>query len=390
MKRSISSLLIILATVSSYAQAKFESGYFISNDGQRVACQIRIMEWSESKFEYRMGDGADTKAGSIDDAKEFGVDNGLIFRRFEVKIDRSSEELSRLDFKRNPVFEDAILFLQVLVEGKASLFQYKQGEMFRFFYTVDQAPIQQLVNKRYMATSTQATYNDMFRQQLYNDLKCSSISQKDMERMRYDAKDLSKIFVVFNECNGTVSSIVVKEPDKKTVYHLALRLATAYNSLNVSSSLPAGGSLDFGSHGSYRVGLEIESILPFQEGVWSLTIEPVFQSYSTEINYGGDKIDYKSIDFNIGVRRRFLVRDNSYFFVGGAFVYSLPMSSTIKSGGLVFNISTGLNFALAAGYSRNRFSAEINYGFSRGLLGDYASFNSSYKGPALVVGFRLF
>ena len=132
MKRSISSLLIILATVSSYAQAKFESGYFISNDGQRVACQIRIMEWSEGKFEYRMGDGADTKAGSIDDAKEFGVDNGLIFRRFGVKIDRSSEELSRLDFKRNPVFEDAILFLQVLVEGKGSLFQYKQGEMFRF------------------------------------------------------------------------------------------------------------------------------------------------------------------------------------------------------------------------------------------------------------------
>ena len=275
MKRSISSLLIILATVSSYAQAKFESGYFISNDGQRVACQIRIMEWSESKFEYRTGDGADTKAGSIDDSKEFGVDNGLIFRRFEVKIDRSSEELSRLDFKRNPVFEDAILFLQVLVEGKASLFQYKQGEMFRFFYTVDQAPIQQLVNKRYMATSTQATYNDMFRQQLYNDLKCSSISQKDMERMRYDAKDLSKIFVVFNECNGEASSIVAKEPDKKTVYHLALRLATAYNSLNVSSSLPAGGSLDFGSHGSYRVGLEIESMLPFQEGVWSLTLEQI-------------------------------------------------------------------------------------------------------------------
>ena len=132
MKRFCFYLIALLLANESFGQAKFESGYFISNDGQRVACQIRIMEWSENKFEYRMGDGADTKAGSIEDAKEFGVDNGLKFRRFEVKIDRSSEELSRLDFKRNPVFEDAILFLQVLVEGKGSLFQYKQGEMFRF------------------------------------------------------------------------------------------------------------------------------------------------------------------------------------------------------------------------------------------------------------------
>ena len=149
MKRILFIVTFMTASVAVFGQVKFEEGYFISTEGQRTACQIRNVDWRNNpkSFEYRLGADGESKEVSIDQVVEFGVTNGSTFKRFAVKIDRSTSDLTRMTYNRNPEFVDETLFLRVLIEGKGSLYEYSEDKFLRYFYTVDQSLIQQLVFK---------------------------------------------------------------------------------------------------------------------------------------------------------------------------------------------------------------------------------------------------
>jgi hypothetical protein len=106
-----------------------------------------------------------------------------------------------LSHERNPIFKEEVLFLRVLIEGKANLYLYESNNLTRFFYSLEESEIEQLVFKRYRSQGNKIGNNHLFRQQLWSHLQCPSFRMNKVEKTNYTRRDLVKYFVDFNECH---------------------------------------------------------------------------------------------------------------------------------------------------------------------------------------------
>ena len=133
-------------------QIEFERGYFIDRDGNRTECLIRNQDWQNNpeRFSYQLNEASDVEQAGLAQVREFGVYDAFRFIAAEVDIDRASDDINKLDTKRNPTYEREQLFLKVLIEGRATLYSYKGEGLTRFFYSVNSGAISQLVYKRYL------------------------------------------------------------------------------------------------------------------------------------------------------------------------------------------------------------------------------------------------
>lgn len=382
------------------AQIVFEPGYFIGPDGTRSNCLILNADWKSNPktFEYRLND-TDGK-GDIETISEFGITAGSIFRRFTVGIDRSTSDINALTTFREPDFKQETLFLRLLVSGKAVLYMYEDHGFVRFFYSVDGSAVSQLVYKRFMQTGERGfetgyvAENQQYKQDLFNRLKCASITQGDVGKLKYERAVLMKFFDRYNECTGTaVKTNEVEEPKTRTQF--SLLVGAGFNNCSYYNGYT---NVEFETAIAMRFGAEIEFVLPFNKGMWSVTLQPVYQSYSSKTP-GTTKIDYNSLDLGAGGRRYLFIRGKNSLYVSAGLVYGLVTHGVITyptfpptgslSGG--FNISSGLNPVVGVGYRVSRFSAELSYGFPRRILDDYNGngFTSSYSGVIFMLGYRL-
>ncbi|WP_157429294.1 hypothetical protein [Aequorivita sublithincola] len=124
MKNTLLILFLVFFMFSSVSQNQYESGYFIKNDGSKISCLVRPLDWSTNPvtFQYKLSEDAKTEIGKIENVKEFGTDFTTKFFRTTVEIDQSSEAIASLTYDRNPVFKQETLFVKVLVEGKVTLY----------------------------------------------------------------------------------------------------------------------------------------------------------------------------------------------------------------------------------------------------------------------------
>ena len=75
MKKHLLFLLTALLSIGGYAQVKFESGYYISNAGQKIEGLIKNVDWENNPttFEYKASEEAAPKTLAIRSVEEFGV-----------------------------------------------------------------------------------------------------------------------------------------------------------------------------------------------------------------------------------------------------------------------------------------------------------------------------
>jgi hypothetical protein len=213
-----------IININFYSQIVFENGYFINESNQKVECLIKNVDWKNnpSEFKYKLSQNTEIKKADIRSVKEFGINGASKYIRTIVKIDRSSEDLKKMNIERNPIFQEEQLFLKVLVEGKASLFLYEDRNLKRFFYKTNDSEIKQLVYKHYLTNRKQIKENNQFRQQLFIDLKCQDISMNYIETIGYYKKNLESFFVKYNECKNS-SYINYEEKRKRDLFNLTLR-----------------------------------------------------------------------------------------------------------------------------------------------------------------------
>lgn len=150
MKRHTLLLAFLLVTAThAFSQIAFENGYFINDEGQRIDCLIKNIDWrsNPTKFEYRMSADAPTQEASIATVKEFGINGDSKYVRATVEIDRSPRDIQNMSSKKEPQFLTEQLFLKVLIEGAATLYQYTEADLVRYFYKVKDSGIQQFGTK---------------------------------------------------------------------------------------------------------------------------------------------------------------------------------------------------------------------------------------------------
>lgn len=411
MRTQLLVFISIILSINCYAQISFEKGYFIDESDQKIECLIKNIDWrnNPTEFEYKLSEDATGMIATIESTKEFGVYDMSKYKRYKVNIDRSNDKMEQMSDVRNPIFQKEVLFLKVLVEGEATLFQYKDSNLERFFYESGDSEIEQLVYKPYLRTlvnnlnveETEIRKNNKFRQQLWTDVKCEDVSMTKMERIRYEKRDLVKYFMKYNGLE--------LETSKRNLFNLYIRPGLNRSSMKIFR--PFTSDIDFGAEFKFRVGLEAEFVLPFNKNKWALLFEPNYSSYkasqeyiyvanstSTATNERTTNVmaDFSLIGLPLGIRYYLFISDASKLFlnVSGNFNISI-LSSAIQAERIdILNLDANtlsLNFIFGIGYNyNNRLSLEFRQETAHDRLGNYVSINSKYNVSSLILGINVF
>jgi len=393
---------------SLFSQIKFESGYFIDNSGKKTECLIKNIDWNynPTSFEYKLSENdGQTIQNTIKDVKEFGIYEESKYVRNAVQIDRTSEQLNQLKNSKEPLFQNEILFLKTLVEGNVNLYGYNDSNTKRFFYGKPNTDPKQLVYIIYnVPNESKIGYNVLYKDQIKENLNCSSISNFDIDKLQYKENSLRNIFVKYNECaNPSISQTKLK--NNTTIFNLNIRPRISFGSLSFDSSV-IKTQFDFDKKTSFSLGLEAELILPFNNNKWSVIVEPQYQYFkgtktiplaTISGNYLTSDVDYKSIDLPIGIRHYLFLTNKSKIFINASYSINLDLGSDIQftriDGSktydeIKFKSNTG-NFVFGAGYKYDKYSLELRVNTKRNMLSNYA-WNSNYNNISIILGYTLF
>lgn len=407
MKEKLLLIFVLIISTNSYCQIVFENGYYITNSNQKIECLIKNNDWSNNPtdFEYKISENEDSKKINIKSVKEFGVYSISKYIRETVKIDRSSEDVNKLKEGRNPILKEEQLFLKVLVDGKSILYEYVDGSLTRYFYSINKDVIEQLIHKTYITPENSIGTNNRFRQQLWDDLKCANLNTSTLKNINYKKSDLVKFFENYSNCyNHEVVNFEKK--NNRNLFNLNIRSHINNSSLIAQQNDIRPETTDFGNKIGIGIGVEAEFILPFNKNKWGLIIEPTYQYFKTtktaEANNvsGGiliSKVDYSSIEIPIGVRHYFFINIKSKIFLNASIILDLNLNKSIefkRADGSTFrslDINTQNNFSFGVGYkNNNKFSLELRYQTGSELLANYSNWRSDYKTVSMILGYSIF
>ncbi len=403
MLKSITTLLAILFTLNSFAQITFDQGYFINDKDEKIDCWIKNVDWrnNPNKFQYKLSENAESQTATIESVKEFGINNFSKYQRVTVEIDRSSKELPDMSTSRDPNFKKEQLFLKILVEGSAILFFYQEKNLKRYFIKTVDTEIEQLVYKKYKTFEKQVKENRQYLVQLRDQLKCKSTTTKKLKKLEYQKKPLVKMFEEYNQCVN-VPFINYEKLNKRDLFNLSIRPGVQLNSLNMNLG---GKDIEFDKSLGFRIGLELEFILPFNQNKWSVFAEPTFQNSKTTAEVSSIIINsqtntvtsvYNSIELPMGFKYYLFLNPNSKIFLNGAYLLDLSLPSKISfESGADYKYGGGNNltngWVLGIGYNyKSKYHLEVRYGFNRDPLADSNYANVDYKPLSLIFGYSFF
>jgi hypothetical protein len=375
----------------THAQINYVKGYVIDINDRRIECEVVDKEWSNnpSQLKYRINTHDNVLVGDVNTLKEFGIDGVLKYVSVQVKIDTSETSLTFRGTNAAPEWKTTTVFLKVLVEGQASLYAYDQEPMRRFFYKTGDSPIEQLVFKEYrMEDGIKA--NRFYLNQLNGFVKCGD-SPARLKNLRYEKNSLINYFQEFNTCSGSPTITYVRK--KRNWFNIKLTPGVNYTSLKLSNDRSLQNA-DYDFSMNFRLGFELNFILPFNKNKWEIFVEPSFHNYNTKgtSNVGSTNVAFKTMEGLIGLRHYFFLKDSKIFLQAGAF------SELYASGRAEFGATAisdvelgqkGASFSVGAGYSQKRYSLELRYS-SKSVTANYAYWKSSYQNISLIAGFKLF
>ncbi|GMN10686.1 hypothetical protein MTsPCn9_23390 [Croceitalea sp. MTPC9] len=278
--------LIVIATIflsiHSHAQISFEKGYYIDDKGEKIEGFLKNMDWTNnpSKIDFKKTRNGNSKGLSIENIKEFVIYNSSKFIKSKVKIDQSSQSLNTIGTNSQPIFEEKVVFLKVLIEGKASLFFHRDNSRALFFFSAPDKKIEQLIFKKYFIKKSKLRENNTFRKQLLETLVCKDFNFTQMLNVNYTKKDLTKIFKDYNTCNG--ASYTSLESNKNNFFNLSLRPRINSSTSSTPNPVFSSRNLDFDNKLGFGFGIEAELLLPFKKNKWTLFTEFAYQNYKNE------------------------------------------------------------------------------------------------------------
>jgi len=402
MKSKLLILTILLSAFQAFSQNKFEPGYFIQDNGTKTDCLIKNEDWrgSPSTFEYKLGENSEVKIGSIVNIKEFGSAESFKYVKATLDVDQSTDVVNNLTDVRNPIMKEETLFLKILAEGKASLYYTEKENIKRYFYKLENGEIEQLIYKRYLITSMKIGTNERYKQQLATTLTCTDLKENSFENLEYKKLKLISLITNYNSCEGA-ETILYGKMEKGGSFNLSIRPGVTFSSLSIQ--LQGDEEVNFENKTGFRIGLEAEYILPFNNGKWSVFVEPTYRNYSSEATIVDDSfptitninvitVEYNSIEFPMGGRHYMFLNKDAAFFVDAAAIMDLStLDSKLESsrgGNYNLEVTADLALALGVGFKfKNKYSVEARYHSPRQLL-NYNNMVSSYNSFSLIAGYN--
>ena len=392
----LSLLFCLLFVYVIYGQSK--KGYYVTIDGHRVEgsfLETNYLDAATLKFKT----DSDKNFQNLDtrDVKEFGIGREFKAEKFVVEIDVTDAGQGQISTNREAIWEKQVLFLNVIVEGNASLYMYSNGNGTKYFYKVEgkQANPEQLLYRKYMSGDLKTSENNKFRQQLYTDLNCTGTNDiNKFLKIPYTQKDISQLFEEYNTCKNSKSRVYNDDSAKKKNFYYNVFAGLYASKFNVEG---AARTFDNDNYASFGVGGEIVVML---SGKFGLFAKAEYESINAKLinvfssPYGGVTktttiYDVKGgiFNFDLGSRYYFNINQTNTIYIDAALVIAVPLTNldgnvTVYNGiGEPISVSTGqqnLESAIAGnfglGYTlNNKYSIEAHYITNR----DFFNKNSS-------------
>lgn len=391
-------ILFLLAGPGLFAQVVYEPGYIITNNGTRTNVLIKINKWDKNpeSFTYKASEDAADQTATIDNIQEFGVASHTIYRRFDVDVDQSNRNIKQAGDQRKAKLKNERLFLKLLVGGgAATLYEYHDGSFYKFFFQVENKPVEQLIFKPYRVSEMRIAYNYRFRQQLMTALTCDAIAPRVFEDLNYSTKALTSIFTKYNICKDPSYTNVIADKVRNQTVHIHLRPMITYSKLDLISKSD-GTAREFSGKTSFGVGLLVEYSLPFDQNKWSVVFEPAFRILQKEFEHEQETVtvDYDVIGASLGVRRYISFGTDRKLFINAAYGISEGTKSEIVFDNGRYDYSYGMDkpkafISAGGGMLYKKFSGEVQYIFDHNILDDYYSYDAKYNVISIIFGYRM-
>ncbi|WP_409417555.1 outer membrane beta-barrel protein [Flavobacterium sp. PS2] len=409
-------ILFLFCFTFSYAQISFEKGYYILNDGSRIECFIRNIDWKNNptdfKYKTQLSDN-DFKTETIANVQEFGIDNETTFKKFKIKIDRTSDEPNKLLADRNPVFKEEVIFLKILIKGDATLYSYTDQNLNRYFYETKTIPVEQLVYTKYYqidsnGSPTILAENNEYKQQLFQNVKAENTTEKEIIKLNYNKSDLTKYFIKYNNIKPNLA----KEERKvnKGIFLVKITPSASIASLSTENDYFLRDNVQLDNKINFKFGVEAEYILPYNKNKWSIFINPAYQTYQDDKTYNvpsgfiispetpnNAKVKYTSIQIPIGIRHYMFLNQSSKIFINVAYAFDAGSKTNITYTDVTnkttreYESGSGSNFAFGLGYNfKNKFSFEARLNTKKELMRDYLTYSAKYSSIDFVLGYTIF
>jgi hypothetical protein len=410
MKKHLLLLLCSLLSFTAFAQVPFDPGYIVDNNGNRIECFIKNYDRlaNPSQVEYRLSEEAALQVATVENIREFEIYNTVYkYQRHTVEIDVSSNVINALDTSREPVFQTETLFLKVMLAGKASLYTYRGPVAEKYFFRVGDAPVEQLVHKKYLDGGV-INENNAFRQQLWLSMQCKNLTMGDFEKLKYSPNQLLKLFVKYNECESAAYVIPANTQAKSEMnsgeLSFAVRAGVGMAFLEINNRAGVNYINSYGPSTVPQVGFEVEYVMPFHRKQWSVFLQPAYQHYRYDHEgraFGRDvvyEVNYSHLNIPLGIRRSVYLNEQMRFFINGAVAYHYLLNSTnpIEINNITLNADLehdrpgDFSTMYGAGIKfKKRYSLEASYQTGKVMVNREYWGNSMTSTISLQVGVRL-
>lgn len=397
-------IFLFFASVS-FSQVKFKEGYIVNNNHERIDCLIRNVgvEESTSNYQYKLKDDNEIKSIELSKIEEFGINNELKCIRALIHIDAGPSRIKSLN---DTIFqwEEGHAYIATLVESDlTALYSYFDQGNLLFFYRINNSAIEPLIFKKYSLEVTpyvveKTLYNNTYLDQLNQNLVCGS--RTDRVNIPYSKRALVKYFINFNACKGADYTVFREAQIKKGSFRFKLGINSNIMQYAIEEYSDALPNALFSKKNSIGYGAEFEYLFPFNKYKWGLFAETNFYLYYSDYvestshptEHDGYVIDYKTVEFPVGITYYLNITEDHRLFVRAAFVPHLILKNSYIAFSNVYHsdFSSATRLFIGAGYNYKRVGAEFRYYSNQNITMNIYKRNSELSQVSMRVFYTLF
>jgi hypothetical protein len=385
MKKQLTLLFLLLSIIGN-SQTNYEKGYYINNKGLKIEGYIKNRDWknSPSEISFKETEISDSQLIDITSISEFEIINFTKFKKFDVAIDHSSNNLGTLSNSKEFTYTYETLMLQVIIEGKASLYKFSSD---KFFYSKEGLNIKQLAYKKHILSAedyikmtrsssdsqvnTAVIENNEYKKQLFEDLSFGEETRSQITKLKYTESELKDYFILYNKASNSEYTIYKK--DRKGKFNLYGVAILNNNNLDLNLNNDPYRSNKFDNSTNFGFGVELELVFPFYNNKWAAFIEPSYNSYSSSAHLKSREFFGTFHEQDVSAKINYIqtpIGGRHYMYLNDNFKLHLDLGLNIsfitgeidfeESGDIILDGST-FNIKLGAGFSYGKGSLSINY-----------------------------
>jgi hypothetical protein len=346
--------LLVAACFPVFGQKQFQTGYYIDNSGHKVTGKIHIPDLvainRKGVLKIILNDDQRPSEVLLSDIVEVATGNDVKLHKYTVLLDDTNYyTIENTDRYQN--LKSVTAFLNVLVEGTASLLAYESSNGPKFFFLKkDMLTPEQLTYKKYIENHQERENTD-FRKQIYEKVHCPDQEFTDFSKLGYRRNELVAVFEHANDCSSSKSTIFKNEVKASSsaftisagVSQIMSRMAfKGTASAKASSTSYVGGIETCFKRKDSHMGAVLKLEIEHAEGGASLSPNP-----TTGYTYS-----FSTNSFNLGIGGSYFLTPETGkgFFAGVQGGFSLP-SGFSKVSGKVYNANgTLVGFITEASY----------------------------------------